>query len=768
MKQLFLLLVLLIISTTLMAQSSLSGKVLDAANSPAINAYVEITNSLHSYKQSCDLNGRFEFESVDPGSYTLKLIYLGHQTIVQTIELGSKPVNLDLNMEESAILANQVVVTGTKTFKRKTNSPVVVQVVNSKTLEAIQACNLSEGLKFQPGLRVETDCQTCNYTQLRMNGLAGGYSQILINGRPIFSPLTGLYGLEQLPANMIDRIEIIRGGGSSLYGSSAIGGTVNILTKIPTEASAEVNYTLQQIGGQAMDHVLNGTASVLNNKRNAGLSFFISNRSREAYDANEDNYSELPQLKNTSLGMNAFYQASENHKLEASISHLNEYRFGGEMVDKAAYLTKQSEERVHDVWMGSLDYQWNINPTMTNLIVYLAGQHTYRKHYTGIQPLDSVELASHFAAPPYGNSVAQTLQFGTQINHQLFNNNWGKHILTIGSEYVYDDVQDEIASYAYKIDQQTKNLGTFVQSDWAFTSRLSLLAGLRMDKHNMVPKLVWSPRAALLYKLGRAMQFRLGYGTGFRAPQAFDADLHLAFAGGGVSRVTLAKDLQAELARSWNASVNYDYVQEKYVTGFTLEGFYTNLDRAFILQPKGSDQYGEVFEKQNGQGATVQGLTLELRANYNRKIQLESGLTIQQNAYDNAVQYIDEIPGIKRFIRTPQHYGFANLSFTPNTTWSANINYVYTGSMLVPHFAGAVNHSKDEIIESKPFHDLSFKLGYNFIPKATKQSFKIFFGLKNVLNSYQNNFDKGRFRDSNFVYGPAQPRSIFGGIQLNL
>ena len=100
-----------------------------------------------------------------------------------------------------------MVITGTRTFKRKTTSPVIVNILSSTTLNNVQACNLSECLKFQPDLRVETNCQTCNYTQLRMNGLAGGYSQILINGRPIFSPLTGLYGLEQIPTNMIERIE---------------------------------------------------------------------------------------------------------------------------------------------------------------------------------------------------------------------------------------------------------------------------------------------------------------------------------------------------------------------------------------------------------------------------------------------------------------------------------------------------------------------------------------------------------------------------------
>ena len=153
---------------------------------------------------------------------------------------------------------DEVVITGTKTFKRQTDAAVIVNVIDSELLNQTQACNISEGLKFQPGLRVETDCQTCNYTQLRMNGLGGGYSQILINGRPVFSPLTGLYGMEQIPANMVERIEVVRGGGSALYGSSAIGGTVNVITRIPKESSYDISVSSSLINGQAMDNVFPG------------------------------------------------------------------------------------------------------------------------------------------------------------------------------------------------------------------------------------------------------------------------------------------------------------------------------------------------------------------------------------------------------------------------------------------------------------------------------------------------------------------------------
>jgi len=502
---------------------------------------------------------------------------------------------------------NEVVVTGTKTFKRSTESAVIVNVLESKALKSVQACNISEGLKFQPGLRVETDCQTCNYTQLRMNGLGGGYSQILINGRPIFSLLTGLYGMEQIPANMVDRIEVVRGGGSALYGSSAIGGTVNVITKIPSNDSYDLSATLYNINGGAYDKVFNGNANVLNKKRNAGVSFFVNRRQREAYDHNNDNYSELPELKTNSFGANLFYKPTYNQKLEFSISSLTEYRYGGEMVDKAAYQAQQSEERTHHVLMASADYQINFNDDNSSFITYVAGQKTSRDHYTGIMPSqeDTVDYNNHFVNSPYGSSENTTLQFGTQINHRVMEFLTGKNVFTFGVEYVHDDILDSIPAYSYGTDQTTGTFGSFAQSDWDLLSNLTLLTGLRLDKHNLVDQAILSPRVSLLYKLKDYTQFRVTWGTGFRAPQAFDADMHIAFAGGGISRISLAEDLKEERSNSVSGSVNFDLPTKNYIIGFTVEGFYTKLNDAFYLQPNGKDDLGDLYEKRNGPGATV-------------------------------------------------------------------------------------------------------------------------------------------------------------------
>ncbi|CAM3350464.1 TonB-dependent receptor [Aequorivita lipolytica] len=716
---------------------------------------------------SADVEGNFEL-SIGAGKVTLVAQSQGYrsESISVTVANGETKI-LNFSLSESNEELEQVVVTGTRTEKRRIDSPVIVNLINSETLEQVVATDLSEGLRFQPGLRVETDCQTCNYTQIRMNGLQGGYSQILINGRSIFSPLTGLYGLQQIPVNMIERIEVVRGGVSALYGSSAIGGTVNVITKIPKKNNYSLSYMYENIDGGADQNLINGNATVVSKDYNAGANFFVSNRRKSAYDANGDNFSELPELKGNSFGVNAFYLPTENSKLELSASSLYEYRFGGEMVDKAAFLAQQSEERTHNVLMGSLDYQVNFNEDKSSLILYYGGQRTDRDHYTGIIPNDEIEQQAFFAAPPYGVSEVTTHQGGAQFNNKFNEFLGGKTVLTGGVEYVYDDVFDEIESYNYLTDQTTKNLGAFVQNDWDITESLNFLSGFRVDKHNLVANAIFSPRLSLLYKLKETTQFRLGWGTGFRAPQAFDTDLHIAFAGGGVSRISLADTLFEEKSNSFTASVNYDRATEHFIAGVTLEGFYTHLNDAFYLFPLGEDDFGERFEKRNGSGATVKGITMEARANFDYVVEIDAGFTFQSSLFDDAVENIKGLPAKREFLRTPNNYGYATLTYTPTKKLSASANLVYTGVMDIIHVAGEnTGQTVDEYYKTPSFTELSLRVGYTFdIPKVST-GLELYGGVKNVTNSYQNDFDIGKNRDSNYIYGPSAPRSVFVGLKI--
>ncbi len=656
-------------------------------------------------------------------------------------------------------------VTGTRTSKRITNSPIIVGVIQKAILEQTQAVSLSDGLKYQPGLRVETDCQTCNYTQLRINGLQGGYSQILINSRPIFSPLVGLYGLEQIPTSMIERIEVVRGGASALFGSGAIGGTVNVITKHPRKNGLSAGHTFQSIDG-AQEHITFGNGTLVNGKKTSGVSFFVNRREREWYDANGDNFSELPKLYNLAMGATYFYNPSSQHNLEVNVSTLHEQRYGGEMVNGQPHLAQQAEDRTHNILVGSFDYRWKLNDDKTSLSAYGGFQIAERDHYTGIFPDDEDEIQEHLQNPPYGQSENYTWQLGTQLNHELSEFPLGSNTLTAGVEYLRDIVHDVIYSYQYQIDQKAQNLGTFVQSDWEMGNQFNLLTGIRIDQHNLMDQIIANPRASLLYKPWKTTQIRATWGTGFRAPQAFDADMHIAFAGGGISRIQLDDDLTHERSNSLSTSINYDLPGDRWIWGFTVEGFHTNLNDAFYLQPLGEDEFGEVFEKRNGDGAVVQGVTLEWRSNFDEKIQLDAGFTIQSSKFDTPVENSDVLPAKREFLRTPNEYGYGTLTYDINDAWNFSVNMNYTGPMTILHLAGAPEQPEDDYVVSQAFTELGFRGSYTIDWKALGLNVQLFAGAKNITNAYQSDFDTGKNRDSNFVYGPAAPRTFFGGLKI--
>ena len=758
----------------------------DGEHIPYANVLLKGTNK----GISTDETGHYMLINLPEGKHILVAKFIGYKDQEKEIQIkAGESIMVNFELEPDLMSLDEIVVTGTKTFQRKTHAPVIVNVLDKNTMQAVDANNIAEGLNFQPGLRVETDCQTCNYTQLRMNGLGGGYSQILMNSRPLFSPLIGLYGMEQIPANMVERIEVVRGGGSALYGSSAIGGTVNVITQIPSSNSYDMSYALHSINGRATDHVLNGNISMVNKKRNVGAVLFVSHRNREQYDhegltllpdgtykKERDNYSELPMLRNNSFGGNLFFKPTDNQKLELNFTSLYEYRYGGEMIDKLAHLAKQSEERIHHIFMGGLDYEIDFNNYLSSFNAYVAGQHTDRDHYTGVYPeRDEYDtetefndaLMEHLANPPYGKTDNTTLQGGINVNHKLTNFFSGSNQLTAGMEYSYDEVVDSIPQYDYKIDQQTKNFGAFLQSDWKINNSFTLLTGLRADKHNLLDHAIVSPRVSLLYRLKEYTQFRATWGTGFRAPQAFDADLHIAFAGGGVSRITLDPDLEEERSNSFSGSINFDKPTERYIFGFTLEGFYTQLKNAFYLQPTGSDDKGELFEKRNGPTAVVKGVTVEGRANYNKLAQIEAGYTVQSSKFNKTVAHFDELQDGKReFMRSPNQYGYAVFTLSPTKNISASLSGTYTGSMTLAKFSPNEDWAPNEYRTSPKFGELNLKLGYTLPVESVSSAVEIFGGIKNLTNYFQSDGDNYKNRDSDYMYGPAQPRTFYLGIRV--
>lgn len=735
--------------------------------SPVSFANVVIDYDGQSKGVFTDLNGVFKIRDLKIGEVVITISKLGTET-KKLSYIVKKGINkLDILMEEEIYNLDQIVVTGTKTFKRKTKSPVIVNIIDNKKIQSVQAYNIAEALNFQCGVRVETDCQTCNYTQLRINGLSGGYSQILINGKSIFSPLTSLYGMEQIPSNMIERIEIIKGGGSSLYGSSAIGGVVNLITKFPKYNIFDFGYTYRIINNNTYDKVIYGNGTIISENGNSGATFYVNNRMRDLYDHNGDNFSELPKLNDNTFGANFFFKPTDNQKIELNFGSLHEYRYGGEMISGAPHFAMQSEERIHDVLIGNIDYNIDFLSGKYSLLAYLAAQKTDREHYTGIRPdVGTDEDIEHLINPPYGNSENTTTQLGFQFNYK-YDKLIGQNIFTVGSEFISDYVHDEINAYNYIVDQEVNTLGFLFQSDWSLNDKFNLLSGIRADQHSLLNNFVISPRCSFLYNIKQNLQLRLSYSTGFRAPQAFDTDLHIAFAGGGISRVNLDNNLKEEKSQSYSGSFNYDYAQENYIYGFTFESFYTQLNDAFYLDPDGSDNYGDLFVKRNGPEAVVKGISLDLRFNYNRIIQFESGFTIQSSSYDEPVNYSNNLLSKSNFLRTPNSYGYGNLSCNIGSNFKSSINYIYTGSMELIHLGGSISNEYDKYVLTSNFHQ--FDINFNYTQNLSRVGVKINYliGVKNITNSYQSDFDLFQNRDSNYIYGPSTPRMIVFGLSFS-
>jgi len=282
--------------------------------------------------------------------------------------------------------------------------------------------------------------------------------------------------------------------------------------------------------------------------------------------------------------------------------------------------------------------------------------------------------------------------------------------------------------------------------------------------------MIFNPRVSFLFRPNTNAQLRLSWSTGFRAPQAFDSDMHIAFAGGGIQTVELADDLKEERSQSWTTSLNWDKPTEKHIYGFTLEGFYTQLKDAFVLQEIGTDSDGNsIMKKQNRGESHVLGSTLELRANYNRKLQAEAGITLQQSLYDNPVQWSEELPGTEDFLRTPNAYGYYTLTWTPGEKFKTTLAGIYTGKMLVPHYGvpGNVGTPENDILfESPDFMETNLKISYTVNSKRLDSSVEFFGGIGNMFNQYQNDFDSGKYRDSGYIYGPAKPRNFYVGIKI--
>lgn len=716
-----------------------------------------------------DNTGHFFLKNLPEGTFGIEARYLGYssQTINVTIKKNkSQEVNFTLNPSDTDI--DEVVVSANRNETKRSMAPNLVNVIGSKVFDITQSTCLAKGLNFQPGVRTEDDCQNCGFTQVRINGLDGHYSQILVNSRPVFSSLNGVYGLEHIPANMIDRVEVVRGGGSALFGASAIGGTINIITKEPLHNSASFAHNFMSQGGaNSFDNVTTGNVSLVTNDNKAGVYAYGQTRTRQGYDYDGDGYTELPELNNQTFGLNSFLRLNPYSKLSLQYHGIHEFRRGGNKLNQAPHEANIAEQVEHNIQGGGLTYDFYSPNEKDRLSAYFSFQTTARKsYYGGIG--EGTEEDKETAEKAYGTTHNFTYVAGTQYVHSFDKLLFMPSDLTLGGEYNFDGLKDFIIGYDRHFKQNVRIGSFFFQNEWK-NKQWSFLVGGRLDKHNLVDHIIFSPRANLRFNPTENVNLRITYAGGFRAPQAFDEDLHVGVVGGERLVTTLAKNLKEERSNSFSVSADLYHRFGNVQTNLLIEGFYTDLNNVFALrQLSQPDAQGNtVQERYNAYGAKVLGLNIEGKATFTRWFSLQAGVTLQQSHYNEAIAWNDEVPEqkFKKMMRTPDVYGYFTASFTPIKRLTASVTGNYTGSMLVGHAAGS-GVDEPVAVNTPNFMEVNMKLAYDF-PIYKYINLQVNGGIQNITNAYQKDFDKGWNRDSGYIYGPSLPRSYFVGVKVS-
>ena len=745
--------------------ANIRGSVVDSkTQQPLSHASVLVVGTVIT--TTTDAEGHYALNNLPLGKVKIEVRSAGYRALRQEVTTErnyTTEQNFELTPDEIAL--DEVVVSANRSLTLRRESPVIVNVLDTKLFESTHST-------------------------------------------------TGVYGLEQIPANMVERVEIVRGGGSALFGASAIGGTINIITKEPSENSAELAHTITGAtnGSTAFDNNTTGNVSVVTTNGRAGFYLYAQSRHRSAYDRDGDGYTDLPTLDNKTLGLSTFLRLTDYSKVTLKYHGLKEFRRGGNNLFLPPHEANIAEQIEHTINGGSLAYDL-FNPNgKGHFSAYASFQNVDRKSYYGglgelasaaegqkalneayklglsldmseedaaKLPDDQQEILANAQAYDKAQrayNVTHNINYiaGAQYVHNFDRLLFMPADLTVGAEYSFDRIKDRSLGYNSLLEQRVRISSAFVQNEWK-NAHWGLLLGGRLDKHNLISHLIFSPRVNLRYNPTPNANFRLTYAGGFRAPQAFDEDLHTKISDGDRVKIALAKDLKEERSHSFSASADLYKSFGTVQTNLLIEGFYTRLNNMFATRKLADDVVidgARVEERYNSNGATVFGLNLEGKASLTSWAQLQAGFTWQNSRYRTAEEWdddaADEFKTTKRLLRTPDTYGYFTLNVRPTIDFNVSLSGVYTGRMFVGHPKGGSERTKDfSIIEHTPsFLTLNLKLAYDFY-LYNQVKLQASAGVQNLLDAYQKDLDKGPSRASDYVYGPTQPRSLFLGVKIS-
>ncbi|MCK4512888.1 TonB-dependent receptor, partial [bacterium] len=557
-------------------------------------------------------DGKFYIQNIMAGTHEVAVSMMGYETVIRTVTIRpDRTVEIDFELKESVIAMGEVVVTATRTPRYLKDVPIRTEVVTRQSFKDAGACDIYEALEGVAGVRVEQQCQFCNFSQVRMQGLGPDHTQILVDGQPVYSGLASVYGLQQTGTSSIERIEVVKGAGSALHGSGAIAGAINLVTRVPSarpEAGIGIEF------GEHESRRYDFSAS--QRFGNVGLVLFAQKNSGGVIDETgdgigresvyePDRISDRVRTDLTSGGFNAI--VSDVLGMDQFVIRgraLHELRQGGELynndydVPEDVYenpFTPGTERIVTDRHEIDVSVKKQFESGNDVGVSFSYAHHDRNAtNDTFITDYESVngELAPIDLLRPY---LASEDIYAANINYS--HPVGGKHRLLLGGQlahnrleesgmYVVVEEEDENYGEAYRStsEKHSTDVGLYIQDEFAPSKALEFVLGVRYDKHDSedkfrgsgsvapqgVPTVEYSessvsPRAAVRFSPTPGLALRASVGTGFRVPYGFSEDLHLC---SGSPRVWKGGNLMPEKSVSY--SVSADYYATRYNIGVSL------------------------------------------------------------------------------------------------------------------------------------------------------------------------------------------------------
>lgn len=674
--------ILLVFPFLIFAQHRLNGEV--SVNGKPM-AGIQVSSENGQFLTQTLSDGSFSFENIPSGNLKITASFPGliSQTKVIQIPYSQK---IFFNLKEENIL-NEVVVSGTMKAVTRDESPVPVEVYSAGFFKKNPTPNIFEGLQTVNGVRPQFNCNICNTGDIHINGLEGPYTLVLIDGMPMVSGLSTVYGLSGIPNSLVDRIEIVKGPASSLYGSEAVGGLINIITKHPKNAPlASVDIFTTSWGETNVDASYNFSKdkfSVL-----TGLNFFHYSK---PIDNNKDRFTDVTLSDRISV----FQKWNFQRKSEKQLSFMNRFfyedRWGGQ-------LGWNSRERGLDNLYGESIYtqRWeSIGMYELPTTEKLKLQYSYTYHNQN----------SYYGTTPY--MATQQIAFAQLLWDKKISN----HDLLLGGTFRYQYYNDNTP--ATQSADRMKIPGIFIQDDIKLHEKHQLLLGARFDYNNYHGS-IFTPRLAYRFQPGENTILRLNSGTGFRVVNLFTED-HAALS--GAREVIIKNDLKPE--KSWN--INANLLQKiplnPGLLTFELTGWYTHFSNS-ILPDYESNPTQIIYDNLNGHAVT-QGASLN--------VDLLTAFGIKANIGATYMDVSRTENGEKnRQFLTERFSGTWNISYDI-PSWNLSVDY--TGNLY-----GPMKLPLASALDPRPANSPTYSIQNIQFTLQKFRDFDIYFGIKNLLN----------------------------------